>query len=79
MYRATVRSSADLGVALQQARLTSGVSQRDLAERIGVSQRYVWELETGKDVNALTRLLAALGEVGAQIFVDIPEEAAGDD
>ncbi|ODT43064.1 MAG: hypothetical protein ABS62_01130 [Microbacterium sp. SCN 70-200] len=64
---------ADLGVALQQARVTQGLSQRDLAVAIGVSQRYIWELEAGKDSPALTRILAAFAHLGVTVRVDVPE------
>ena len=73
MFTATLRTSADIGTAIQQARLAAEMTQRDLAERLGVSQRYVWELESGKNVAAIARLLAVLHETGAQLKVEIPE------
>lgn len=76
-YRASVKSPAALGLALQQARLASGLSQRDLARRIGTSQRYIWELESGKDSILLKRLLGALRETGAAMTVEVPEGEDG--
>ncbi|HCS60722.1 MAG TPA: transcriptional regulator [Microbacterium sp.] len=73
MFTATLRSSADIGAAIQQARLATEMTQRELAERIGVSQRYIWELESGKDVAAITRLLSALEATGARLYVEVPE------
>ena len=52
------------------------MTQRDLAQRIGTSQRYIWELESGKESAVLTRLIDALRETGATMYVDVPE---GDD
>ena len=75
-YRATVSNPAALGLALQQARLAARMTQRDLAQRIGTSQRYIWELESGKESAVLTRLIDALRETGATMYVDVPE---GDD
>lgn len=43
-----MRSSADLGLLIQAIRIRHGLTQAALAERLGVSQRYLSELETGK-------------------------------
>lgn len=72
-FRAQVEDTSTLGFALQQARLVKGLTQRQLAEQLGVSQRYVWELETGKDSLAITRLLNAFKATGAQLYIDVPE------
>ena len=47
-YTGKVTSAESLGRILQQARLLSGLSQRELARRLGTTQKYVWELEAGK-------------------------------
>ncbi|WP_395244460.1 helix-turn-helix domain-containing protein [Agromyces sp. MMS24-K17] len=73
MYTATITDATRFGLALQQARMAAGMSQRQLAERIGVSQRYVWELESGKDFPAIARLIDALTATGATITVAVPE------
>ena len=65
--------TSTLGFALQQARLVKGLTQRQLAEQLGVSQRYIWELESGKESLAITRLLSALKATGAELFIDVPE------
>lgn len=76
MYEGTVRRPDDLGLALQQARKAAGLSQRELAARMGITQRYVSEMESGRPVAAVARLVEALHEVGAVLTVAIPE---GDD
>lgn len=73
MYDAPIRDAASFGLALQQARFAAGLSQRQLAERIGVTQRYIWELESGKESLAITRLIDALRATGADITVAVPE------
>lgn len=73
MFTATVRSAADFGMALQQARLAAGMTQRDLAEQMGVSQKYVWEMETGKSVAAIERLLSAFKATGVKLIAEVPE------
>ena len=72
-YPVRIQSAASFGLAVQQARLIAGISQRDLAKRIGTSQRYIWELEAGKDSTLLRNLISALTETGASITVEIPE------
>ncbi|WP_280155455.1 helix-turn-helix domain-containing protein [Piscinibacter sp. XHJ-5] len=53
------------GVALKQARLAAGLTQRELARRAGVHQPQVARLERGEDVQVslLTRVAAPLGLV----------------
>jgi HTH-type transcriptional regulator / antitoxin HipB len=58
--RARVHTPAELGAALREFRVQSGLSQRDLAAALGVSQRYVWELEQGKPGKVTDRLFAVL-------------------
>jgi HTH-type transcriptional regulator/antitoxin HipB len=72
-YRAPVRSSAALGLALQQARMAAGITQRQLAERVGASQRYIWELEAGNESLVISRILGVLRETGAEMILEIPE------
>jgi len=48
MFTAQLRSPADLGLVIQQARLERGLSQTALAEQLGISQRSVSEIESGK-------------------------------
>jgi transcriptional regulator with XRE-family HTH domain len=72
-YQAKVHSREMLALVLQQSRLASGMTQRDLAARLGISQRYVSELEAGKESKAITRVLAALAATGAVMTIDVPE------
>jgi len=46
--RAHIESSEDLGRFVQRIRADAGLSQRQLAEALGTSQRYLSELEVGK-------------------------------
>ena len=70
-YRAPVRSSAELGALLQQARLLAGLSQRQLAERLGTDQSYIWQLEAGKQTRFTERLFAFLSETDARLSIEI--------
>ena len=75
-YSGKVTSAESLGRILQQARLLSGLSQRQLAQRLGITQKYVWELEAGKPSLVMDRLFAAMRETGMELSATItaPEE-----
>jgi transcriptional regulator with XRE-family HTH domain len=66
-YTGKVASAESLGRILQQARLLSGLSQRELARRLGTTQKYIWELEAGKQSIAIERLFAAMRETGMEL------------
>lgn len=70
-YRGKVTSPESLGRILQQARLLAGLSQRELARRLGTTQRYVWELEAGKPSIIMDRLFAAMRETGMELTATI--------
>jgi transcriptional regulator with XRE-family HTH domain len=70
-YTGKVRSPQSLGRILQQARLLAGLSQRDLAKRLGTTQKYVWELEAGKPSIVMDRLFAAMRETGMELTATI--------
>ena len=63
-YTGKVTSPESLGRILQQARLVNGWSQRELAARIGTTQRYIWEIEAGKPSIFVERLFALMRETG---------------
>ena len=71
--KAKITSQDSLGRVIAQARLLAGLSQRDLAEKLGTTQRYIWELESGKDSALIERLLGALRATGATMTIEIPE------
>lgn len=79
-YTGKVTSPESLGRILQQARLLNGWSQRELAARIGTTQRYVWEIEAGKPSIFVERLFAVLRETGTELTatIDPPTSAAGE-
>lgn len=56
-----ILSPADLGLAVQQARLGKGWSQRDLAQRTGIAQSAISDLESGKHTRYAERLFTLLG------------------
>ena len=70
-YHAKIGDPEALERVLQQARLLSGFTQRQLAQQLGVSQRYIWELESGKPSIALTRLFEAMRATGMSLSAEI--------
>jgi ribosome-binding protein aMBF1 (putative translation factor) len=77
---AEIAAKSDLWLQLVEARQAAGLSQRDLAKRLGVSQAQVARLEKrGYDahsVNSLRRYVEALGEgFSLQITVHQPDKA----
>lgn len=70
-YKGAVTGPESLGRMLQQARLLSGLSQRQLAERLGTSQRYVWEMESGKPSIFTERMFAIMRETGMTLHATI--------
>lgn len=64
---ARLRTPADFGLAIQQARMAHGVSQSDLAEELGVTQSMISEIESGKSTIYLRRLLSLARATGIEI------------
>ena len=61
---AVIQLTDDLSEAVRSERRAQGLSQTELAERSGCSQRFVSEFERGKqtaEVGKVLQLLAALG------------------
>ena len=72
-YPLEITSPETLALALSQARLVSGLSQRELAERVGTSVSTIQRLESGADSRMITLLLSILAETGTTVTIAIPE------
>jgi transcriptional regulator with XRE-family HTH domain len=70
-YSGKVRDAAALGEFVAQARMLTGMSQRELASQLGVSQRYIWELEAGSPTIWAKRLFAAMQLTGMTLTATI--------
>ncbi|MDR0960154.1 MAG: helix-turn-helix domain-containing protein [Propionibacteriaceae bacterium] len=70
-YSGPVQDAETLGQFVAQARLLKGMSQRDLAAEMGVSQRYVWDLESGEPTIWARRLFAAMRATGMTLTATI--------
>lgn len=70
-----IRRAADLGALVRDKRKTSGITQGELAKRLGTSQRWVSELERGKPTIELEMALRALNALGISLGVRAEPEA----
>jgi len=76
-YTAKVKNFTQLGLVLQQARLTRQFSQRDLAAELGVSQRWISEMEQGKPGLLMSRLFSMFEAVGIDLYAEFDEGQEG--
>ena len=65
----TIRLPAELGQAIQQARLKAGLSISDLAEKAGKVRDVIYRIEAGKDTT-LFSLFAVLSVLKLQIRLE---------
>ena len=70
-FTGKITSAESLGRILQQARLLRGLSQRELAERLGTTQRYIWEIEAGKPSIFMERLFTMMREIDVELSATI--------
>ncbi|NJC24112.1 transcriptional regulator with XRE-family HTH domain [Arthrobacter pigmenti] len=73
ILRGEVRNAEALGRMLQQGRALQGMSQRQLAERLGIGQKWVWEMEQGKPGILTDRLFEMLRATGVRLYAEIDE------
>ena len=63
-----------LGQVIQQSRLQRGLSQRDIANMLGISQKWVWEMEQGKPGLLMDRLFMILEKTGVTLSAEFDTE-----
>lgn len=76
-YQGKVSGPESLGRMLQQARLMAGLTQRELATKLGTTQKYIWELEAGKPSILMDRLFAAMQATGMELTATIGDPSDG--
>ncbi len=67
-----VRSAAELGAFLRQARERAGLSQEALADELGIDRKYLYQIESGRPTRYTQRLFALTRLLGVRITVDQP-------
>ncbi len=71
-----ISTSLEFGQSLARARRSLGLTQRDLALAIGVGERFIVDLESGKPTAQLGKALAAAKAAGMRL-VDLFDEPEG--
>ncbi len=79
MQTARITGPEALGAILREARTLHDLTQDQLATRLGVSRRYVIEIEQGKPTKALERLFDYMRETGVSLYGDIDTPGAYSD
>ncbi|GAA3775651.1 hypothetical protein GCM10022240_29080 [Microbacterium kribbense] len=62
-----LRSPGDIGLSIQQARRARGLSQAALADELGISQRSVSEIESGKPTIYMRKVFDLLRATGVEL------------
>jgi len=65
-----VKNPYTLGLVIQQSRMQQGFSQRDMAKMLGISQKWVWEMEQGKPGMLMDRLFLILEKTGITLSAE---------
>lgn len=71
-----ISTSLEFGEGLARARRSLGLTQRELALAIGVGERFIVELESGKSTAQLGKALAAAKAAGMRL-IDLSDEPGG--
>lgn len=65
----SVRSAADLGAAISDARRDAGLTQQELARRVGISRPYLTQVEHGRTSRLLDLFFDLLRVVDLEVVV----------
>jgi len=76
--RAKVKDSYTLGQIIQQSRMQRNLSQRELAAMLGISQKWVWEMEQGKPGLLTERLFRMLQKTGVTLYAEFDVEESSE-
>ena len=72
--KAEIKNSEALGRILQQARLRQGLTQKQLAEKLGMRQADIWQMETGKSTKYSDRLFDLLRATNIRLTAELAKE-----
>ena len=59
---------------LEEGRLVSGLTQRELAAQLETDQKCIWGLENGKNAIVLERISAIMRETGMRVYMEVDDE-----
>jgi transcriptional regulator with XRE-family HTH domain len=71
-----VRSGADLGRVLRDARTTNGLTQQQLVDQLelGFDRTRLARIEAGEGFQSLDRALSVLRRLGIEVYATVPHE-----
>ena len=70
-----LRDISAIGAKIRSIRKAQGVSQETLAGLAGTGQRYISELERGKETARIREMLKVLDALGAGLYISDQKEA----
>jgi HTH-type transcriptional regulator/antitoxin HipB len=65
-----IYTPSSLGDAIRHYRTEAGMTQAELAEKVGLQRSYLSELESGKETEQVKRLFRVLRELGVRMTLD---------
>ena len=71
-----VRTAADMGRLIREARGRAGLSQGVLARRSGTTQSWISEVENGKETAEIGKVLGILAVLGLELDLSDPRDAS---
>jgi len=74
MRTARINNAAALGRILREARNRTGMTQQQMSDELGVSKRYVVEMEQGKPTKAVQRLFDYLRTADITLYGELSDE-----
>ena len=71
-----IRTTSELGQLIRSMRESRGLTQQDVANGLGVSRKWVNEVESGKPRAELYRVLDVIGYLGGEVRVTTEDSRA---
>jgi HTH-type transcriptional regulator/antitoxin HipB len=71
--RVRLRTAREIGLRIRDRRMQLGLSQAELAERVGMTRQWVIGLEKGAPGAALGTVLRTLSELGLVLDISVPD------
>ncbi|MGE0025587.1 MAG: helix-turn-helix transcriptional regulator [Thermoleophilia bacterium] len=68
-----IYNASSFGAAVREFRKQRGLTQQELADRVGVTRRYIVALENGERTEALQRLVSVLQALDTRVVIEEAE------